>query len=308
MSFDTASYARTLSAGFTAPFTPEAHTAIERMRRCAEEGKLDETKALITTEYSPGGPVTPGGWERMFWTEANARRIDAARQLIDSEPEEQRPFLLASLIKSADAVANTTGHYGAFLKSFQRNAQRPLDIKPLHTDPHPAPSGAIILDSTLETDAASVLQRLSPSTASASLLRDLTIVYADPPYNQTQYSGGYAPLTVLNDYEGGVVNESTKTGRLLTAYKSRFSTKRAETVRDAVHQLVRSATEVADFLVMSYSNEGTLSTTELEQVLGPTALRTDVTHQRYESQKDGKRARTHTTTTEHIFVVPLKVA
>ena len=37
MSFDTASYARTLAAGFTAPFTPEVHTAIERMRHALKK-------------------------------------------------------------------------------------------------------------------------------------------------------------------------------------------------------------------------------------------------------------------------------
>jgi adenine-specific DNA-methyltransferase len=38
--------------------------------------------------------------------------------------------LLAALIEAADRVANTTGVYAAYVKSWQSNATRPLRLRP----------------------------------------------------------------------------------------------------------------------------------------------------------------------------------
>lgn len=288
MSFDTESYARTLAAGATTPFTEEAAAAIRSMQN-VRNGTL-RRDGLITTAYSPAGPT-----QRMFWTPENAAHIDAARQLIPSFSEECRPFLLASLLVSADAVANTTGVYGAYLKSFKPAAHKPMAIEPLHKLANPAPAGSRILSGS---DVNSALTQLAP-TASG-----IRIVYADPPYNQRQYSANYAPLKMITEYKDGAVRAETKTGLDANPYKSAFC--RAKDVRGAFDDLVAAARAcAADCLIVSYSSDGLLSPSELGGLLGDRSTFRKVEHNRYRSAKGRAPTGSPTKVDEYLHVVTL---
>ena len=285
-SFDSELYARTLAAGATTPYSDEARAAIRLMQDAGSEAASD---GLMALEYSPAGPK-----KRMFWTQLNAAHIDAARQLIAPHSSTLRPFLLASLLVSADAVANTTAVYGAYLKAFKSAALKPMLVAPLHTNPDPAPSGSSILSGHDATSALATLPRR----------RGLTIVYADPPYNQRQYSANYAPLRVLSEYTDGAVRAETKTGLAKNPYRSPFCSKKE--VRRAFQELLTASQLVADYLVLSYSSEGLLSPLELGEILGPHAAREDIQHGRYCSAKKGDASKE--TVSEFIFVVPLNQA
>ena len=287
-SFDTESFARTLAAGATASFTEEAEEAVRAMQAARSAAGAH---GLISTEYSPAGPQ-----KRMFWTAENAAHIDAARQLIPSFSTECQPFLLASLLVSADAVANTTGVYGAYLKQFKRAALRPMVVRPLHKRPNPAPAGSRIL---CGDDASAALATLAP-VPTASGFR---IVYADPPYNQRQYSANYAPLKLLTEYEAGAVRAETKTGLATEAYKSAFC--RRTDVRSAFEGLVTSARLCADHLVVSYSSDGLLSRTELGDILGERAICRVIEHGRYRSAKGQAPEGSRTKVSEFLYGVPL---
>lgn len=117
---------------------------------------------------------------RLFFTAANAAKIDAIRTTISywmnngllSDCEEA--FLLASLVDAADRVANTAGTYYAHLKSFTRRARLPLELRMPPTTPHGKSGGchradAAVVAATTETD----------------------ILYLDPPYNERDYAGYY---------------------------------------------------------------------------------------------------------------------
>ena len=288
-SFDTESYARTLAAGATTPFTEELHAAIISMQDV--RGTAASGSGLMATEYSPSGPQ-----QRMFWTTENAAHIDAARQLIHSYSKECQSFLLASLLVSADAVANTTGVYGAYLKKFKRAACRPMVIEPLHTRANPAPAGACVLRGDDVTSALTLLA-LAPTPTR------VRIVYADPPYNQRQYSANYAPLKLLTEYKAAGVRAETKSGLAVNSYKSPFC--RARDVRSAFEELITAARSCADYLVVSYSSEGLLSQSELAELLGDHADRLVIEHGRYHSAKGIAPVGSPSKVDEFLYVVKL---
>lgn len=133
-----------------------------------------------------GPAVRREGWlyrhyatRRRFFTRANARQIDGAWEEIrvwDKAgllSERERAFLLASLIESADRVANTAGTYYAFLKSWTAKARRPFDLRPVA--PTPGPRARAVLG-----EAADVAERYGSG-----------ILYLDPPHNDRCYARYY---------------------------------------------------------------------------------------------------------------------
>ena len=128
---------------------------------------------FVSTHFAPAGG-------RMYFTEENAGRIDAARRrlhewerggLLDDEAFH---VLLAALIEGADRVANTAGVYAAYIKRWQANAQRPLTIEP-------------VMPLAGEGSTAHVADATELSRA----LGEIDLLYVDPPYNNRQYASYY---------------------------------------------------------------------------------------------------------------------
>src|SRR5690606_5574093 len=92
---------------------------------------LKGKKGFVFENYSESGKA-----QRLYFSEQNGQKIDAVRTQIEIWKNENRVdenlyfFLLASLIESADKVANTASVYGAFLKKLKKSAQKPLVIEP----------------------------------------------------------------------------------------------------------------------------------------------------------------------------------
>ena len=80
---------------------------------------------FITEKYSS---IPTGSGEASYFSRDNARKIDWIRNEIDTvKDEEIRLYLLASLLSSADKIANTASVYGAFLKKFKTSALKELN-------------------------------------------------------------------------------------------------------------------------------------------------------------------------------------
>jgi adenine-specific DNA-methyltransferase len=124
--------------------------------------------------------------QRMFFTPMNASRIEscwiqieewADRRLID---DDEHKLLLASLINSMDAVANTAGTYYAYLKNYHRKSRVPFRFKLLR------PTCGIRACYSIYGDA----HNLVSSQA-------FDVLYLDPPYNRRSYAHYYhLPETV----------------------------------------------------------------------------------------------------------------
>lgn len=71
-----------------------------------------------------------GNGERQYFSDENGKKIDSIRIKIEEWKDNGKInqnmyyFLLASLLESADKVANTASVYGAYLKKLKKSAQK----------------------------------------------------------------------------------------------------------------------------------------------------------------------------------------
>ncbi len=222
----------------------DALTAVGRY--LAEE--LPPEPGFMTTHFSPAGG-------RMYFTEENAARIDAARRALHEWrckgwiDDAGFYSLLAALIEGADRVANTAGVYAAYIKSWQANATRPLAIVP------PAPTPGVPGSTAAIADAAEM----------AATLGAIDLLYIDPPYNARQYSGYYhVPELIARGWFDGPVILRGKTG-LLPSDGQRSAWCAARKARPALRDLL--AATGARHVLVSYYSEGLLPDAQLRSLL-----------------------------------------
>jgi adenine-specific DNA-methyltransferase len=193
-------------------------------------GTSGSTEGAITVNYSAPSDNPADG--RAFFTRENALRIDAARAFIARQRAEgllddnEFAFLVASLINSADRVANIAAVYGAFLKSFKQSALAPFRMIPIHSR-----ATRLELPSGRELPSRVRCRRLPLERAEelARLLSDVEVVYMDPPYNGRQYSKNYFVLNAIADVEATELDiaADSVTGILRGCYVSPFCQVRA---------------------------------------------------------------------------------
>ena len=113
-----------------------------------------------------------------FFSHNDAMLIGEIREQIDTANElneKERAILIASLLYSADKIANTVGHYDAYIKGHPILNQFKFD-----------------LISPYQTQTQVKIYREDANLLAKSL--DCDIVYIDPPYNSRQYSRFYHVL------------------------------------------------------------------------------------------------------------------
>jgi adenine-specific DNA-methyltransferase len=215
--------------------------------------------------FTPDG-VIGAEHGRMYFTPENAARIDAIRTRIEEWYRTWRltcdeyHTLLAILIEAADRVANTTGVYAAFVKSWQPNARRSLQLR-AHAHVPGIGCSASQLDAIRAVEVAG----------------DFDLLYLDPPYNARQYAGYYhVPELLARGWFDGVIAMRGKTGLINddTLRSDWSSSRRCEA---AFEQLVAAAR--CRHIVMSYSAEGIIPEHTIERVLKQYGRRD--TYQRY---------------------------
>jgi len=225
-------------------------TVLERL------AALPPRHGFITEHYTPAGEAG-GRHGRMYFTPENARRIDAARERIEAWSRAGHlesggeQLLLATLIEAADRVANTTGVYCSFVKSWQSNALRALELRPL--SPVTGPNGA----------AGSTAYR-GPA---GRLLRDVgtvDLLYLDPPYNERQYPAYYHLPELLAEGWWEPPELRGKTGLIPDGDRRSDWCRRAR-CEEALEAVLEAAD--ARHLLMSYNDEGLIPNGRIEAAL-----------------------------------------
>jgi len=243
---------------------------------------LEGVEGFIYQHYS-----LAGHGERQYFSNDNAKKIDAIRQAIESWREEGRIdedqyfFLLASLIESADKVANTASVYGAYLKSLKRSAQRPFLLESANFE---SLAGE---HSVYQEDANALIKRISGD-----------ILYMDPPYNQRQYGANYHMLNTIALYDA--FEPRGKTG-LRDYYRSDYC-KRA-VVLERFEALIRDAR--FKYIFLSYNNEGLMRSSEVEKTMekyGKYGLVT-TEYQRFKADKTENRNHKADKTVEYLHIL-----
>lgn len=226
--------------GFTDPrHLDEAKAKVEQINA------LPGVEGFFTTSYSPLGG-------RNFFTEENARRIDAAREFIRAVDDPLiQSYLFYSLIEAVSRVSNTAGTHGAFMKEWKDRARVGLSLQQEST----------VTTDGVETFSADLLSLLRDPAFRASYSED--ILYIDPPYTSRQYAPNYHLYEILVSPTDPVIKGVT--GLPVSYAKSNFcltDSTALETFFRSIGQSTR-----AELIIVSYSLDGTLGVGEMARAL-----------------------------------------
>jgi adenine-specific DNA-methyltransferase len=216
-------------------------------RAVAELNAATPIPGFFWREYSP---ASPGG--RMYFSEENARRIDAVRALIRRWEEdgtishEERALLIADLISAAGRVANIAGTYGCYLTHWSGAALRRFSLEERSLRSTPAAHDVYCRD-VVDVPIA-----------------DGDVAYFDPPYTKRQYAAYYHINETLA--HGDEPRVSGKTGLRPWQDKASDYCYKARAL-PALAELI--TTTSARRTLLSYSSEGHVALEDLTGALDP---------------------------------------
>ncbi|EDP5725990.1 DNA adenine methylase, partial [Campylobacter jejuni] len=242
--------------------------------------KINPIKGKIYKHYSLGG-----GENRQYFSDFNAMKIDSMRIKISEWKydnfinEKECYFLLASLLESADKVANTASVYGAFLKHLKPSAQKELILLPAEFE-------------------CTHTKHLVFNENANDLIKKIKgdILYLDPPYNSREYGANYHVLNSIAMYDDFI--PQGKTG--LRAYEKSAWCKK-NLVFDALEDLIKNAD--FKFIFLSYNDEGLLSLEQIRQIFekyGKYDFKSQI-YQRFKA--DSKRICQQNKTIEYLHIL-----
>jgi adenine-specific DNA-methyltransferase len=219
------------------------------------------SRGFIEALYAPADEANITKRDRVFYTRANARRLDNYRRMLDALPQAQRIMLLGPLLARASVHANTAGVFKGFYKNRQTQAGQ---FGGSGSDALGRILGAIVLEvpvlSRFECDVA-VFKR--NANALAREIGDLDVAYLDPPYNQHPYGSNYFMLNLIANYREPA--EISEVAGIPTDWK-----RSGYNVRSRSLPLLADLAESIDsrFLLVSFNDEGFIAPAEMRAMLG----------------------------------------
>ncbi|WP_418180122.1 DNA adenine methylase [Aliarcobacter lanthieri] len=233
------------------------------------------------------------GSQRQYFSDFNGKKIDTIRTRLKEWKNSKKIdddlyyFLLASLIESADKVANTASVYGAFLKHIKKSASKEM-----------------ILESAnfIENDNSHEVYRDDSNRLIKKIEGD--ILYLDPPYNQRQYSANYHLLNTIALYDDFI--PKGKTG-LREYNRSKYSQKNE--VAKNFEELIKNAN--FKYIFLSYNNEGLMSEDEVRTIMKKYAKNENYDlqkkeYQRFKADKTESRNHKADSTFEYLHIIEKK--
>ena len=205
---------------------------------------LTVERRFFQNNYAPIGG-------RMYFTDANALRIDFARNTIESWhhkgllSENEYFYLVASVIEGIPFISNIAGTYGAFNKTWDVRSNKLFVLMDL-----PVINNGMN-NKTYNEDGVKLLKRISGD-----------ILYIDPPYNERQYLPNYHVLETAAKYDFPTIRGVTGQ-RPYELQRSDFCSKR--TVIEAFDALLKNAN--FKHIILSYNTEGIMSLEEIESIM-----------------------------------------
>lgn len=226
-----------------------------------------QSDLFIYNNYSPNKSC-----ERMYFQPENAIKIDIVRLTIEKWHnaelinDDEYYYLLACLISAVPYVSNIAGVYAAYLKYWDKRTYNKLSLADIAIN---AP------DNVCKCFNADYMDVIGMPT---------DLLYADPPYNSREYLPNYHILETIARYDYPVIKGVTGM-RNYKDMKSLFCSKKS--VEVAFENLIRHC--CARYLLISYNNEGLISTSRLSELCSDYAIKgsfklIEIDYRRYKSK------------------------
>ncbi len=258
------------------------HTQLESRDLLIQLNELPLKKGFVYEEYGEGGKA-----ERLYFSAENAQKIDAARTQIaqwkvDGKINEDKYFYLqASLLESADKIANTASVYGAYLKKLKTSALKTFVVEGAQFEKTDGPHLVFNEDSN------KLIHKINGD-----------ILYLDPPYNARQYGANYHLLNTIAKMD--IFVPKGKTG--LPAYKKSAFCRKSEVLK-AFEEIIEYGQ--FKYIFLSYNNEGLMTKTDVRTIMeryGKYDLMTR-DYQRFKADKTENRNHKASNTTEYLHIL-----
>lgn len=235
-----------------------------------EKSGIDIKKCFIYQNYTPHKDC-----KRMYFQKENAIKIDIIRITIENWwqskliSEDEYYYLLASLIAAVPFVSNIAGVYAAYLKFWDTRTFKTLTLE------KPSLINSKYKIQAYNENCNDILKNVKAD-----------ILYSDSPYNERQYLPNYHILETIAKYDYPKIHGITGIRDYGDEQKSDFCKK--NTVHKAFEDMVQNAN--VKYIVISYNNEGLISTEELSALCQKYAVKgsfslTEIPYRRYKSKK-----------------------
>jgi adenine-specific DNA-methyltransferase len=269
-----------LSAHLNSNYTDKINNLITQINSNIENIKFEDNyDGLIFQNYSEKGIN-----QRMFFTPINAGKIDYCRKYIQNEldiTQNEFNFLIASLIVSADKIANTASVYGAYLKKYKVSASKSFSLIPIHTN-----NNETLNTHTIYKD--DIMNIYNENS--------YDIVYLDPPYNSRQYSKNYHVLNYIAEYNDKITPYGV-TGLFKDCFISDFCKKsEIENLFDKLFKELKTK-----YIFLSYNSESLLSKEKIENIIKKYCNRYETIETDYNRFKSNSNKKTEKQIVEYLF-------
>lgn len=240
---------------------------------------LNGKKGFIYKNYSLGG-TKKGEFKRQYFSDENARKIDACRIKIEKWKKKQLIteneyyYLIACLIEASDKVANTASVYEAFLKNLKKSAQKAIIITPLDY---------LFKNKKYEIyneDSKNLIKKIKGD-----------ILYLDPPYNNRKYDTNYHLLETIALYDNPKIKGKTGV-RVEDSKKSNYCIKGKASLE--LEDLIKNAK--FKYILLSYNDEGIIPMEDIESIMKKygTYKRYEKKHKRFKSDNNREYKKNYT--------------
>lgn len=269
----------------------------------------DSNNLYWSIHYAPKDTNNPNfETERLFYTQENARRLDAIVEQIESNnfTNIEKKIIQASLMYKMTKHINTSGTMKGFHNGWggQGGAAKERIMEIIKLDKLPLINGNV--GEIFNTYAENLFLENED-------LEEFDFVYADPPYNSHQYSSNYNHLNTLakNDrWNPGEVGNRTRAGIRTDHNRSDFCKRtigeEKTLAEEAFSKFIKNIK--CKYIILSYNNEGIIGIEDLMSILSENYKNTiSIDLRKYNKYRGGKSTQTSNVVMEYIIIVQKNV-